>query len=372
MAVPSSGEITIHGLAKEKVYDNYSSTSSVTGPISLYDLTFGLNANGSGVSFDQTNTDSPSYPNITIPHSASEWYSYDHDYAATVTVNMTGAYAITTANTSGDTMRLSKGVDGVQTATYSNTNASTYQQISASNTIGYGVDASGRNYYEVYRNGITYQSGTLAIYLTAPSGYDFSNHSVSQYNCSATSLTQSSTNFSYTATQGSQTIDYMYARLYFDLVSNVQPVTIFTYTTSYVKCPGNNIASPDTFDNRFYSAPSGGSEIRTGYHIRSPLFATTYYFNNWDDLPDGYDGGSQRFTSQMSGRGTGTSNKAIVHLVADSGQTFSNISYSFIGANGTGTIDTSASYTNSTTIHYEWYVTANQTTTEVLEITFNA
>ena len=80
MAIPSSGnQLSMLGLAREKVYDNYSSTSTPTGPYSMYDLVNGGNTNGSGVSFETTNTNSSSYPNTTAPHQMSEWYSYDHD-----------------------------------------------------------------------------------------------------------------------------------------------------------------------------------------------------------------------------------------------------------------------------------------------------
>jgi hypothetical protein len=79
MAVPSSGTLSMLGLAREKVHDNYSSTSTPTAPYSIYDLVNGGNTNGSGVSFDATNTNSSSYPNTSTPHQMSEWFSYDHD-----------------------------------------------------------------------------------------------------------------------------------------------------------------------------------------------------------------------------------------------------------------------------------------------------
>lgn len=90
MAVPSSGQLDMLKLAREKVYDNYNSSSGITTPISMYDLVNGGNTNGSGVSYDITNTASCSRPNTSTPHSMSEWYGYDHDastsYSATMTV----------------------------------------------------------------------------------------------------------------------------------------------------------------------------------------------------------------------------------------------------------------------------------------------
>lgn len=79
MAVPSSGELLMRKLAKEKLYDDYNSVQGITGPISMYDLVNGGNTNGSGHSYDTTNTGALVYPNTVVPHSFGEWYSYDHD-----------------------------------------------------------------------------------------------------------------------------------------------------------------------------------------------------------------------------------------------------------------------------------------------------
>lgn len=81
MAVPSSGTLSLLSLAKEKVHDDYTSGVSVTGPISLKDLTLGGNANGSNVSYDVTNGFSPSHPDNDESYGMQEFYSYDHDYA---------------------------------------------------------------------------------------------------------------------------------------------------------------------------------------------------------------------------------------------------------------------------------------------------
>lgn len=71
MAVPTSGALSLRGLANEKIDDNYSSGGTPT-VISLANL-------ATGTGYDATNTDSTVYPNGTTPHSMSEWYSYDHD-----------------------------------------------------------------------------------------------------------------------------------------------------------------------------------------------------------------------------------------------------------------------------------------------------
>ena len=85
MAVPGSGTLSMLGLSKEKVHDDYSSSSGITNPISMYDLVNGGNTNGSGNSYDATNTASPQFPNTAVAHQMSEWYGYDHDYSAAAT-----------------------------------------------------------------------------------------------------------------------------------------------------------------------------------------------------------------------------------------------------------------------------------------------
>ena len=79
MAVPSSGVLSLQKLAKEKVLDDYSSSSSITGGIHFSDLAKGGNEAGSSTEYDETNNNSSSKPNESEPHSMSEWYSYNHD-----------------------------------------------------------------------------------------------------------------------------------------------------------------------------------------------------------------------------------------------------------------------------------------------------
>lgn len=91
MAVPSSGSLSMQDIACEKVFDNYNhptdgigaSQRAGIGAISLADVSTSGNSNGSGTSFDATNTNSSSYPNGTTPHSMSEFYDYDHDASST-------------------------------------------------------------------------------------------------------------------------------------------------------------------------------------------------------------------------------------------------------------------------------------------------
>ena len=77
MAVPSSGTLTMLGLARERKLGNYNSTVTLFYPILMTDL-----INGGGLnSFPALNVNSPSKPNTSTPHSMSEWYGYDQDYA---------------------------------------------------------------------------------------------------------------------------------------------------------------------------------------------------------------------------------------------------------------------------------------------------
>lgn len=80
MAVPDSpNSLSMQGLAREKQFDDYNSTSTPYTPISLLDLaeTF--------VNFEATNTNGVDYPDETKPHAMSEWYGYDHDYGVDCT-----------------------------------------------------------------------------------------------------------------------------------------------------------------------------------------------------------------------------------------------------------------------------------------------
>lgn len=78
MAVPSSGAISMAGLAAEKLNDDYGD-ADFDDTISLTDLFLGGDDNGSHEEWPVTNTDSDSFPNTSAPHAMSEWYGYDHD-----------------------------------------------------------------------------------------------------------------------------------------------------------------------------------------------------------------------------------------------------------------------------------------------------
>ena len=86
MAVPSSGSISLLGLAREKQNDSYTNTTVMTGQngqspgsISLESCATSGNNHSPQVVMEATNTGSSSYPNSSTPHAMSEFYSYDHD-----------------------------------------------------------------------------------------------------------------------------------------------------------------------------------------------------------------------------------------------------------------------------------------------------
>jgi hypothetical protein len=96
MAVPSSGSISLLGICREKQNDDYTDTTAIqggqggnvvggNGTISLESCATSGSNHGPQVVMEATNTSSPSYPNGTTPHAMSEFYSYDHDYAASTT-----------------------------------------------------------------------------------------------------------------------------------------------------------------------------------------------------------------------------------------------------------------------------------------------
>ena len=82
MAVPGSGEIKLSQIAKEKVYDDYNAPVPNVTPVSLKDVTIGGQANGSGADFDDTNQQSPSFPDNVASYGMGEFYAYDHDFQA--------------------------------------------------------------------------------------------------------------------------------------------------------------------------------------------------------------------------------------------------------------------------------------------------
>lgn len=83
MAVPGSGSLSLAALAAEKIENDYTDVDTGYGPYSLKDITVGGNASGvGGETYDVTNAISPSHPDNDASYGMSEFYSYDHDFAA--------------------------------------------------------------------------------------------------------------------------------------------------------------------------------------------------------------------------------------------------------------------------------------------------
>lgn len=80
MAVPSSGTISLWGLAKEKTNDNYANSIPL-GTWQQYYFPYAslTDATTGAGNYDATNLNSSSRPDNSSPYGMSEWYGYDHD-----------------------------------------------------------------------------------------------------------------------------------------------------------------------------------------------------------------------------------------------------------------------------------------------------
>ena len=205
MAVPSSGEITMLGLAREKVYDNYSSTSTPTAPYSLKDLATSGNSGGSGTSFESTNTNGKdttgtvttsaetnvsnnqftmngsisSYGgggmNIVVPHKMSEFHGYDHDLATGPEKGFvySSSNSTPTIGASGVTKRV---VSGTSTGSYSYTQSTGITSSTTYYYRAYITNSAGTVYGAVET--LTTSSGTTLYGVTLKYGNRFSENTV--------------------------------------------------------------------------------------------------------------------------------------------------------------------------------------------------
>ena len=175
MAVPSSGPISMLGLAREKVYDNYSSTSTPTAPYSLLDLTTASDS-VMNIAIDATNTNSPSYPNNTAPHAMSEWRSYDHDAVSNITMTL---YMDNYLSTSDTPNYLQVYVDGTLYQVTNGTQTSYSVSVPPSTSVSFSafseyVTSQSAHSLEMYDESNLYESdyGTtpsLSFNYTTPS-----------------------------------------------------------------------------------------------------------------------------------------------------------------------------------------------------------
>lgn len=82
MAVPGSGSLSLAAIAAEKLENDYTDVDTSYGPYSLRDITLGGATTVNGEDYDVTNAISPSHPDNDPSYGMSEFYSYDHDFAA--------------------------------------------------------------------------------------------------------------------------------------------------------------------------------------------------------------------------------------------------------------------------------------------------
>ena len=204
MAVPSSGTITILGVARELVNDDYTNTTAITSPISLKDMAVGGNSNGSGVSFDDVNTNfktgtgtvtTAAETNVSnnqftmngsissygtgggigvgVPYRLSAFYSYDHDNAYVLEKGFVYSSSQSTPTISNATKRV---VSGTSTGNYSYTQSS---GILSSTTYYYRAfitNAAGTTYGNVET--LTTSAGSSLNAITLKHGTRFQESTV--------------------------------------------------------------------------------------------------------------------------------------------------------------------------------------------------
>ena len=112
MAVPSTGTLTMLGIAQERKFSTYGS-GTISNPILMTDLISGCGNN----SFPALNTASASKPNTSTPHAMSEWYGYDQDAAS-------GYSGKISDRSESSTNEACEGLD-VETTVYKNGTSST-------------------------------------------------------------------------------------------------------------------------------------------------------------------------------------------------------------------------------------------------------
>ena len=80
MACPSSGTISLYGIARELELDNYDNTIPISTYLQYYNTPISLgNMSQGGGGFEDIIDWSPSKPDQSSPHSMSEFHGYDHD-----------------------------------------------------------------------------------------------------------------------------------------------------------------------------------------------------------------------------------------------------------------------------------------------------
>ena len=166
MAVPSSGEIKLSGIAQEKNQDDYYSDDSEVfsyGNISLRGLSNNSHNDTAGGNINLS-TNSSSVPNQTEPYQMSEFYGYDHDAAPAFTWgNITSTFPNTFFDAEMETQDGSRGqVATVMKITHSSGQVN-YQAIDMGRNFAPSGSTAGLNTDSV-RN-VSYTGTLSALYI---------------------------------------------------------------------------------------------------------------------------------------------------------------------------------------------------------------
>jgi len=154
MAVPSSGTLSLLGLAREKQNDDYTNTTAMAaqngttpGAVSLESCATSGNNKSGQVVMESTNFSSPSYPNVTTPHAMSEFYSYDHDFVARV------AKSVYTTSVPKGVFACGQTTNG--TWYFPDTSPAVNDQVYTAQSPGTGTPSAGKYGYKNIGSGTT-------------------------------------------------------------------------------------------------------------------------------------------------------------------------------------------------------------------------
>ena len=175
MACPAaSSSINMLGIARENIYDDYSSASTPTAPYAIFDLVVGGDDGGSGQEMDDKN-DAGGYGGAGDPPgnevSFSHFWGYDHDAAGTQWTTTPADFTLTaesgTANSGNQQWALSNG---------SGNTTVTFVKVSGDNMIvpqfAAGTSSSPSNWTHTGST-ITISHTTGNFYVRVRHDYDF-------------------------------------------------------------------------------------------------------------------------------------------------------------------------------------------------------
>lgn len=137
MACPSSGEITMQKIAREKRYNNYNSSSFPSFNLSLKNMSTGTQHGAINNANSIANR-----PTAFAPYPMSDFYSYDHDKVSTSTPTVFTNSATNNENLSTLTVVGNVSSNGGATVTQRGVVISTSQNPTITNNIDSGT-ASG-------------------------------------------------------------------------------------------------------------------------------------------------------------------------------------------------------------------------------------